>query len=120
MIFLTSFQHTVSNFLFPNAVWLFYFSLEIFILTPLNWIIHKNYDFHLIFFYRDINKALDDRKNNPENKFIIKIYTFEYYEKFSLWVSVFTPVSLHLLNLTAIEWNCVNGLRSSHQYYNLS
>ena len=27
-------------------------------------------------------------KNNPENQFIIKIYTFEYYVKFSFWVSV--------------------------------
>ena len=27
-------------------------------------------------------------KNNPENYFIIKIYTFEYYVKFSFWVSV--------------------------------
>ena len=27
-------------------------------------------------------------KNNPENKFINKINTFEYYEKFSFWVSV--------------------------------
>ena len=27
-------------------------------------------------------------KINPETKFIIKIYTFEYYVKFSFWVSV--------------------------------
>ena len=27
-------------------------------------------------------------KNNPETEFIIKIYTFEYYVKFSFWVSV--------------------------------
>ena len=43
-------------------MWLFYFSLEIFTLTPLNWIIHKNYaiyDFYPIFFFKDINKALD-------------------------------------------------------------
>ena len=28
------------------------------------------------------------KKINPENEFIIKIYTFEYYVKFSFWVSV--------------------------------
>ena len=28
-------------------------------------------------------------RNNPENLFIIKIYTFEYNVKFSFWVSVF-------------------------------
>ena len=28
-------------------------------------------------------------KINPETKFIIKIYTFKYYVKFSFWVSVF-------------------------------
>ena len=28
-------------------------------------------------------------KNNPETEFIIKIYTFEYYVKFSFWVSVY-------------------------------
>ena len=29
-------------------------------------------------------------KINPETLFIIKIYTFEYYVKFSFWVSEFT------------------------------
>ena len=55
--------NAVSIFLFSNAVWLFYFSLEIFISNPQNWIIHKNYaiyDFHPLFF-RDINTALEIR-----------------------------------------------------------
>ena len=45
-------------------MWLFKLFLEIFILTPLNWIIHKNYaiyDFHPINFFRDIDKALKIR-----------------------------------------------------------
>ena len=29
---------------------------------------------------------------NPENEFLIKIYPFEYYVKFSFWVSVFMIV----------------------------
>ena len=37
-------------------------------------------------------------KINPETLFIIKIYTFEYYVKFSFWVSVFytTYISIDL------------------------
>ena len=49
-----------------------FFFLEIFILTSLNWIIHKNYaisDFRPIFFFRDIEGIKDSmiEKICPKN-----------------------------------------------------
>ena len=41
-------------------------------------------------------------KINPETQFIIKIYTFEYYVKFSFWVSV--SVNKRLRNLGRIQF----------------
>ena len=73
-------KHAFSNFLFSNAVFFVLF-FEIFILTPLNLIIHKKYaisDFHPLIFFRDINKALKIRwqktltpKINLSTKYIL-------------------------------------------------
>ena len=38
-------------------------------------------------------------KINPETKFIIKIYTFEYYVKFSFWVSIYDKYKLDILKI---------------------
>ena len=66
-------------------------------MTPLNWIFHKNYaiyDIHPIFFSETSIRhwRFDDRKKKPWNLIIIKIYTFEYYVKFSFWVSVYKRI----------------------------
>ena len=100
MLFITSLKHTVSNFLFPIAVCLFYF-FQNFLFRPLSTELFTKNKKYLIFIQKiaQIHQyyigASMTKTINPEYKLINKICTFECYVKFSFWVSVL----LHYLQL---------------------
>ena len=66
------------------------------------------------YFFRDIDKVLKihsmTEKINPKILFIIKIYTFEYYVKFSFWVSVLLIVCADLFGFCFVVHYLVSFL----------
>ena len=94
MLFITSLKHTVSNFLFPIAVCLFYF-FQNFLFRPLSTELFTKNKKYLIFIQKIAQRhqyyigASMTKTINPEYKLINKICTFECYVKFSFWVSVY-------------------------------